>query len=110
MNSIGSECDLAPCILDYIMDIISQNPHRSDDYFQNCTLLHFGISFALYIEVPILVSKIACVDFCPCPLFFLPPLLLERMSLTVRWFTRGVHVLTKYLCDGVHAISFSLLD
>jgi len=43
---------------------------------------HFGISFALYIEVPILVSKIACVDFCRRPLFFLPPLLPERMSLS----------------------------
>jgi hypothetical protein len=38
--------------------------------FETARSFHFGISFALYIEVPILVSKIACVDFCRRPLFF----------------------------------------
>ncbi len=46
------------------------NPHRSGDYTKAARSFHFGISFTLHIEVPILVSKITCVDFCHHPLFF----------------------------------------
>ena len=75
---------------------------------------HFGISFALYIEVPILVSKIVCIDFCRRPLF-LPPLLPERMSLSSDGeavHTRGTHTyqVMHPLSEGAYAISFSLLN
>jgi hypothetical protein len=58
---------------------------------------HFGISFVLYIEVPILVSKIDALTFVGARYFFASSTARKNESetLTVGWFTRGVHVLTK---------------
>jgi hypothetical protein len=76
---------------------------------------HFGISFALHIEVPILMSKITCVDFCRRPFFFLPPLLPERMSLSsdgevVHTRDTRTYQVMHPLSEGAHAISLSWLD
>ncbi len=110
---IGSECHLVPCVvpiiwttwlwlscscpctLDHIMIYFPLNPHRSDDYTNATRSSHFGISFALHIEVPILVSKITCIDFCRCPLFFASST--GRKNESELWQWGGSHAGNTYL-------------
>lgn len=92
------------CDFDFVQLSLYSRPYHDilfspppSQWLQDHTLLHFGISFTLHREVPILVSKIRCIDSCRCPLFFCLLYCPKEWvwALTVRWFTRGIHVLTK---------------
>ena len=79
---------------------------------QTARSFHFGISLASHIEVPILVSKITCVDCVDARL--LPPLLLERMSM--RSDGEAVHTRDTCTYQDVHIlyskvrVSFALIN